>query len=107
MYAALNEQDLLCRAFGACRHGAPLDRELGDLIDVAGGASRGIVPKLFTYVRYNTELSTQGLTELGLPNVDPKHVQKMDSVEYIAELQQVGQAAAKQINTAHFAGFVK
>src|SRR5690606_11238382 len=27
MYAALNEQDMLCRVFGDCRHGDPLDRE--------------------------------------------------------------------------------
>src|SRR5437588_4134025 len=32
MYAALNEQDLLCRVFGKCLFGAPLDREIGDLI---------------------------------------------------------------------------
>ena len=32
MSAALNEQDLLCRVFGRCRHGAPIDREVGDLI---------------------------------------------------------------------------
>ena len=30
MFAALNEQDLLCRVFGNCLAGDPLDRELGD-----------------------------------------------------------------------------
>jgi hypothetical protein len=106
MYAALNEQDLLCRAFGACRHGAPLDREVGDLIDVPGNPSRGLLPKLFTYARYNAELTPSGLGAIGLPKIDPKHVQKLDSVEHIAELQQVGRAVASQINRSQFEGFV-
>jgi uncharacterized protein len=29
MFAALNDQDLLCRVFGDCLAGDPLDRELG------------------------------------------------------------------------------
>ena len=53
MYAALNEQDMLCRVFGDCRHGDPLDREVGDL----RGARGPVEPKLFTYVRYNAELT--------------------------------------------------
>jgi uncharacterized protein len=36
MFAALNEQDLLCRIFGDCRAGDPLDREIGDLIGSVG-----------------------------------------------------------------------
>src|SRR5262249_20698548 len=36
MFAAQNEQDVLCRVFGDCRFGAPVDRELGDLIPAAG-----------------------------------------------------------------------
>ena len=32
MFAALNEQDLLCRVFGDCLAGDPLDRELGSLM---------------------------------------------------------------------------
>jgi uncharacterized protein len=53
MLAALNEQDFLCRVFGKCLAGDPLDREVGDMI----GASGPIDPKLFTYVRYNAELT--------------------------------------------------
>ncbi len=45
MYAALNEQDLLCRVFGRCRHGAAIDREVGDL---RGG--QGLLgQRLFSY----------------------------------------------------------
>ena len=30
MFAALNEQDFLCRVFGNCLTGDPLDREVGE-----------------------------------------------------------------------------
>jgi hypothetical protein len=46
MFAALNEQDLLCRVFGDCRAGEALDREVGDLIGSAGPLRRD--QKLFT-----------------------------------------------------------
>ena len=106
MFAALNEQDLLCRAFGACRHGAPLDSEIGNLIDTADEPKRGLLPKLFTYARYNAELTKTGLQELGLAAIEPKHVQELDSVAHIAELQEVGRAVASQVATAHFDGFL-
>ncbi|MEA3208434.1 MAG: hypothetical protein QOE70_1491 [Chthoniobacter sp.] len=101
MGAALHEQDFLCRTFGDCLAGASLDRETGDMI------GKGIpgVSKLFTYVRYNAELSRSGLDALGLPNIDPAHVQQMDSVDHIGEMQQVGRAAARGVQPAHFASF--
>jgi len=102
MYAALNEQDLLCRVFGSCLAGDQLDREVGDLIGKNGPVS----PKLFTYVRYNAELSEKGLERLGLSGVKPEHVQQLDSTEHIKELQQVGQAVADQVKPEHFKGFV-
>lgn len=102
MYASLNEQDLLCRVFGQCRAGDPLDRELGDLI----GARGPVEPKLFSYVRYNAELTRAGLDALGLRNIEPKAVQALDSVAHIADLQAVGKAVAGKVQAAHFAGFV-
>ena len=53
MAAALYEQDFLCRIFGNCIAGDLLDREVGTVI------GQGIpgTPKLFTYARYNAELS--------------------------------------------------
>jgi Patatin-like phospholipase len=86
MYAALNEQDLLCRVFGRCRHGAPIDREVGDLMQ-----GEGILKdRLFSYVRYNAELSRRGLDEPGLSDVVPENVQKLDSAQYIGDLRRVG-----------------
>jgi patatin-like phospholipase/acyl hydrolase len=102
MYAALNEQDLLCRVFGKCTYGDPLDREIGDLIGARGPVS----PKLFTYVRYNVELTWSGLAQLDLgSDIVPEHVQMLDSVDYVDELQRVGQAVAKKVKPEHFAGF--
>jgi predicted acylesterase/phospholipase RssA len=102
MYAALNEQDMLCRVFGKCLEGDELDREIGDLIDSKGPVS----PRLFTYVRYNAELSEDGLNKLGLGHINPEDVQKLDSIEHIPELQLVGKAVAEQkVKLDHFINF--
>ncbi len=106
MFAALNEQDLLCRAFGNCLCGDELDREVGDLIDKDGTMKRPVNSKLFTYVRYNAELTRNGLDDLGLTRIKPEDVQKLDSVENIKELQEVGRAVAKKISSEHFNKFV-
>jgi uncharacterized protein len=102
MFAALNEQDFLCRVFGKCLAAEPLDREVGDMI----GKQGPIRPKLFTYARYNAELTRDGLAALGLPDIEPKSVQQLDSIEFIPDLQRVGRAVAeKKIAVEHFAGF--
>ena len=106
MFAALNEQDLLCRAFGNCLCGDQLDREVGDMIDKEDTMNRPVSSMLFTYVRYNAELSRKGLDELGLTGIKPEDVQKLDSVENIKELQAVGQAVAKKVTRAHFSKFI-
>jgi hypothetical protein len=103
MAAALNEQDFLCRVFGKCLVGEILDREVGDVI---GQGIPGMA-KLFTYVRYNVELSREGLNALGLEKIEAAHVQQIDSYKYIEEMQEVGRAAAaKQVIASHFAGFI-
>jgi patatin-like phospholipase/acyl hydrolase len=105
MFAALNEQDLLCRVFGDCRVGDPLDRELGDLCGSIGPLPQE--QKLFTYLRYNVELTREGLDALGCQAIEPGTVQKLDSVDGISELRAVGQAVAeRKIRESHFAGFV-
>ena len=103
MHAALTEQDLLCRVFGRCRHGAHIDSEVGDLKQ-----SKGLLDeRLFSYVRYNVELSRRGLDDLGLPDVIPEEVQRLDSVEHINDLSRVGQAMADDVAVEHFAGFLE
>lgn len=103
MYAALNEQDLLCRVFGDCLAGDTIDRELGDLIGSAGPLAAQ--DKLFTYVRYNAELSAEGLARLGCQDVVPADVQRLDAVESIPQLRKVGREAARAVLPAHFAAF--
>ncbi|MGH3971250.1 MAG: hypothetical protein ACRDTV_24895, partial [Mycobacterium sp.] len=103
MHAALTEQDLLCRVFGRCRHGAPIDLEVGDLVHGPGLLEK----RLFSYVRYNAELSRHGLDALGLPDLVPEEVQRLDSISHLGDLRRVGQAAARDVAVEHFAGFLE
>jgi uncharacterized protein len=104
MYAALTEQDVLCRVFGDCLNGDVIDSELKDLI---GEGGRGPVePKLFTYVRYTADLSRKGLHDLGLEHIRHEDVQKLDSIDAIPQMQEVGRTVAEQkVKTEHFARF--
>ena len=103
MFAALNEQDFLCRVFGKCLAGDPLDQEIGDLI----GKQGPVKPKLFTYLRYNAELTFKGLAALGLPHIRPEEVQKIDSVEHIDDLQLIGRTVAqKRVKIKDLAAFL-
>ena len=97
------EQDTLCRIFGNCLNGHQIDREIGDLVGIEspGGAH------LFSYVRYNEELSSEGLARLGLPDIAPEQVQRIDSVHNIDELTRVGQRIAQQIDRRHLAAWLK
>jgi patatin-like phospholipase/acyl hydrolase len=96
MFAALNEQDMLCRVFGQCRVGNRLDLELGDLKSGTGPVSE----RLFTYTRYNFEATVPGLGELGLRNIDLAKIQALDAVENIRDLQRIGRAVGKKLVNA-------
>jgi hypothetical protein len=104
--AALNEQDLMCRVLGRCRFGDPLDRELEDLVigdEAAALSGLGpFSPKRFTYVRYNPVLTSDGLSALGLANIQAKDVQRIDSATFMPQLMTVGEAYAKRVDLAHF-----
>ena len=102
MFAAVNEQDLLCRVFGRTRAGCALDTEVGDM----RGHGIANVSKLFTYMRYNAELSEKGLSALAVIGIRPEDVQTLDSVDHIGDMQEVGRAVARvEVNAAHFDGF--
>jgi hypothetical protein len=110
MYASAVEQDINCRAIGRCVFGAPIDRELDDMIirDRDGKP----VPltmdcgRRFLYARYNADLSTPGLTALGLDDINAGKVQKMDAVSNIGDLRRIGKAAARSIKVQDFAPFL-
>ena len=108
MNAASAGWDMACRTLGDCRHGAPIDREFEAMVGLTkDGAANSTVPKLFTYMRYNPELSAEGLSALGLSTIDPADVQKLDSVAHVKDIQMVGVTYAKQqVRIDHFAAFV-
>jgi len=106
MFAAANEQDFLCRVFGNCLNGGMIDREVGVVMSGINGQGP-VFPKLFTYMRYNADLSRVGLDNLGLTHIEPRNVQKLDSIDHISELQEVGRSVGKQVDIAHFAGFLQ
>jgi len=101
MYAALNEQDFLCRVFGDCVEGPLLDREVDNMIPSTGPLA--LDRKLFRYARYNAELTREGLAALGCGGIEPTRVQKLDSIDALDELQKIGSAVAKQrVKAEHF-----
>lgn len=110
MYGAMMDQDTNCRQVGRCVYGAALDREIGDMIPRDGsGKTLPLTDnqnRQFLYARYNSDVSRTGLDALGLQNIEPKNVQRLDSVEFIDELRQVGKKAAEQVNIDHFGNFV-
>jgi hypothetical protein len=109
MQACSVDQDASCRMVGRCVHGAPLDREIGDLIprDETGNEvplsenlGRG-----FLYARYNADLSDKGLEALGLSDIKPEEVSKLDSFEAMDDLRRVGRAVAAEVRPEHFGPF--
>jgi patatin-like phospholipase/acyl hydrolase len=94
--------DMLCRLFGDCRFGLPLDKEVGDLIGAAAPGGN----KLFSYVRYDAGLTTETLAGLGLRHVPVERIRPLDAFASVAELAEVGGAIADaQVRPVHFAGF--
>ena len=89
--------------FGDCRFGDPIDREIGDLVGSSGPLARG--DKLFTYLRYDAELSATGLAALGCGDLVPERVRRLDAVDAMPELRRIGQAEAAEVHPEHFAGF--
>ena len=109
MYGAMVDQDTNCRVVGRCVHGAVLDGEIGDLIPRDGGQQIPLSRDLgrqFLYARYDADLSREGLDSLGLSDIEPKNVQKLDSVEYIGDLRRVGRKVAEEVKIEHFGNFI-
>ncbi len=106
MNAASAGWDMACRTLGACRFGGEIDREFRDML-MTDDRMNSSCPKLFTYVRYNPELTRGGLDALGLTRVDPASVRRLDSVDNIADIRRVGQSyAERQLSLGHLAPFV-
>ncbi len=111
MYAMQVDQDINCRTIGLCKFGAPIDRELGDMVPLDNDGNmqnvESAVPPHFSYVRYNADLSDKGLKDLGLDHIDSDDVRQMDSVQFMPQLREVGKAAGKQqVKMDHFVSFI-
>jgi hypothetical protein len=110
MYGVLVDQDINCRTVGRCLHGSPIDYELGDMIPrEEDGAPIPLTQDLgrdFLYARYNADLTRQGLDALGLEDLDPARMQRLDSIEDIPDLRRVGQAVAREVRMADFTPFL-
>jgi hypothetical protein len=104
MYAMQVDQDINCRTIGRCTYGEPIDREVGTMIPAKPLSEN--TGKDFLYVRYNVTLTREVLDKLGLKDIDPDEVRKMDSVKYIDKLQKVGKAASVQVDLNHFGSFI-
>jgi uncharacterized protein len=113
MYAMQVDQDINCRTVGRCIFGASIDRELGSMfpLDSSGKilSLESDASRHFSYVRYNADLSDEGLKELGLAHIDSEDVRQMDSVKYMAQLKEVGKAVGKKqvLVREHFRYFIK
>ena len=78
---------------------------MGDLIDQTIHCPAE--SKLFTYTRYNAELSRKGLDELKLTKINSDDVQMLDSVKHIDKLKMIGKAIAKEyVKLEPFKGFL-
>ena len=88
MYTMQVDQDINCRTVGRCIFGAPIDRELKDMIPMD---SEGNILKIdtdanghFLYMRYNADLSPEGLEKMGLNvSVRPRHIDYDFSTVYV------------------------
>lgn len=97
------QQDLLCRLLGRCRHGDAIDHEVGDLL----GGGGLLAEPLFSYVRYDRELTREHLAGLGLPSLRPGDLLAIDSVDHLDDLHAVGRALAEEVvDLDHLRGFL-
>lgn len=104
MFAAQVQQDVLCRTFGRTLVGEPIDNELGDLRPGNGVVSE----ELFTYLRFNAELSPKGLARLRLPEMEHlDDVARLDGVEHMGDLRKIGRALADTVDIAHLRPFLQ
>lgn len=99
------ENDRLCRVLGECRFGPQIDNEFDDPAVLQRSDERTTDP-LFSYIRYNADLSPRGLARLGLDYLDSGRIGRLDGVRSVGDLQEVGRRAASQVDAAHFAGFL-
>lgn len=100
IYANIVEQDKMCRLLGNCLVGDELDGEIGDLIGTRAPLER----KLFTYARYNVDLTRKALKRINCEHLADLPLELLDGVNLIEPLREVGRAIAHdRVSIDHFA----
>lgn len=101
MASGTAEQDLMCRSLANVVGGDPVDSEVGDLV---GTSPIGGQP-LFSYVRYNADLSPRGLDRCGLSRWKDTAL-GIDAVGSIDAFVAIGDWIARErMQATHFDGF--
>ncbi len=109
MAQAQVDQDMNCRTIGRCSHGSVLDMEVGDLIPRDENGER--IPletdlgRGFLYARYNVEFTRESLDKMGLKDVDPEKVSKLDSTDGMDDLLRIGEVLARELRLEDFGPF--
>ncbi len=89
-------QNVLMQLISRVPHPQFIDRELGSGVPT-GPALRNLVGNLLlTYHRYTVSFTKERLDRLGLADIDPEKVSKMDAVDQIENLQRIGQKVAEE-----------
>ena len=101
MNGSSTENDRLCRVLGGCRHGDPIDSEF----DADNADVRPPDTPLFSYIRYNADISANGLSKVDLGHIDPKRIARLDALAAMEDLTAVGRKAAEHVELEHFDGF--
>ena len=106
MNAAAAGWDMACRMLGDCRFGGRIDREFGEMLSVPDAEPNWTGHKLFSYVRYDPDVTPEGLSALGMPGISAKAMQEMDSVKHMPDIQRVGQEfALRHVSLDHLKDF--
>lgn len=98
-------QDMLCRSFGRARVGMAIDREFGDRV---GAMVAGAESALFSYVRYDGDLTDEGLAARGVTDRRRRaRLRKLDAVGAVDDLETLGAGVADTVDVERdLAGFV-
>ena len=94
IYATTREQDLLCRTFGRCVTGDPIDLEVSDMKHT----EFPLEPRMFRYHRINPVISDDGLKAIGCGHIKPKDIAPIDKVENVDQMVEVGQAMSDVVS---------
>jgi hypothetical protein len=62
--------------------------------------------KAFLYTRYNVELTSNGLADLEIHDLDAERLRAMDDVANLEDLARIGAALGQRVDLAHLGSFV-